>query len=176
MSRAFTMEDDSLEAPIIPPRPALPAGTPNYVMPQGLEQLRLELQTLEAERTQAEANRENEADRTRRLTVLNGRLGALQERIASAKVVDPRTQPTNEVRFGATVTLRTRSGGKPGAECHFTIVGVDEASIAEGKVAFVAPIARAVVGAQLGQAITLHLGPKEEEEVVEVAAISYDAE
>ncbi|ALD21705.1 GreA/GreB family elongation factor [Hymenobacter sp. DG25A] len=174
MSRAFTKEDDSLEAPIIPPRPALPAGTPNYVTPQGLEQLREELQTLEAERTQAEANRENEADRTRRLTVLNGRLGALQERIASAKVVDPRTQPADEVRFGATVTLRTRSGGKPGTERHFTIVGVDEASIAEGKVAFVAPIARAVVGARLGQAVSLRLGPQEE--IVEVAAISYQAE
>ncbi|AIZ63179.1 GreA/GreB family elongation factor [Hymenobacter sp. DG25B] len=172
MSRAFTKEDDSLEAPIIPPRPALPAGTPNYVTPQGLEQLRQELQTLETERTQAEANRENEADRTRLLTVLNGRLGALQERMASAKVVDPRTQPAKEVRFGATVTLRTRSGGKPGTERRFTIVGVDEASIAEGKVAFVAPIARAIVGTRLGQAVTLRLGPREE--VVEVAAISYD--
>ncbi|WP_303312210.1 GreA/GreB family elongation factor [Hymenobacter sp. BT730] len=173
MSRAFTKEDDSLEAPIIPPRAALPPGTPNYVTPQGLEQLRAELLALEAERAQAEANRENEADRTRRLTVLNGRLGALQERIGSAKVVDSRTQPTNEVRFGATITLRTRSGGKPGAERHFTIVGVDEASIAEGKVAFVAPIARAVIGARLGQTVALRLGPKEEE--VEVVAITYDA-
>jgi transcription elongation factor GreB len=51
-------------------------------------------------------------------------------------------------------------------------VGVDEASVAEGKVAFVAPLARAVQGATLGQSVTLRLGPKEE--VVEVTSISYD--
>ena len=172
MSRAFTKEDDSLEAPIIPPRPALPPGSPNYVTPTGLEQLRAELVVLEAERSAAEANRENEADRTRRLTLLNGRLTALNARIASAKVVDPRGQPAKEVRFGATVTLVTKSGGKPGMERRFTIVGVDEASVTEGKVAFVAPIARAVQGAKLGKTVTLRLGPKEE--VVEVTGISYD--
>ncbi|GAB2795176.1 transcription elongation factor GreB [Hymenobacter luteus] len=169
MSRAFTKEDDSLEAPIIPPRPALPPGTPNYVTPEGLEQLRQELVALEAERTLAEANRENEADRTRRLTVLNGQLSALNARIASAKVVDPRSQPPQEVRFGATVTLRPAAG--VGAERSFTIVGVDEASVAAGKVAFVAPIARAVQGARLGQRVQVRLGAKIEE--LEVAAIQY---
>ncbi|MBX0292539.1 GreA/GreB family elongation factor [Hymenobacter sp. HSC-4F20] len=172
MSRAFTKEDDSLEAPIIPPRAALPPGTPNYVTPEGLELLRLELAALEAERTQAEANRENEADRTRRLTVLNGQLSALNSRLASAKVVDPRSQPAKEVRFGATVTLRPVGG--VGAERRFTIVGVDEASVAAGKVAFVAPIARAVQGAKLGQRVQVKLGPKAEE--LEVAAIHYDGE
>lgn len=172
MSRAFAKEDDSLEAPIIPPRPALPPGTPNYVTPEGLEQLRQELAALEAERTLAEANRENEADRTRRLTVLNGQLSALNSRIASAKVVDPRSQPAREVRFGATVTLRPAAG--VGAERRFTIVGVDEASVAAGKVAFVAPIARAVQGAKLGQRVQVRLGPKAEE--MEVAAIRYGEE
>jgi transcription elongation factor GreB len=40
-------------------------------------------------------------------------------------------------------------------------------------VAFVAPIAKAVQGAKLGQKVTLRLGPKEE--VVEVTAISYES-
>ncbi|SNR74061.1 GreA/GreB family elongation factor [Hymenobacter mucosus] len=171
MSRAFAKEDDSLEAPIIPPRAALPVGTPNYVTPHGLEQLRQELVGLEAERAQVEANRENEADRTRLLTVLNGRLSALNARLASAKVVDPRGQTAQEVRFGATVRLRTRRGDKPGLERTFTLVGVDEAAVAEGKVAFIAPIARAVQGARLGQVLTIRVGAKEEE--VEVLEISY---
>ncbi|UOQ75516.1 GreA/GreB family elongation factor [Hymenobacter sp. 5516J-16] len=170
MSRAFTKEDDSLEAPIIPPRAALPPGTPNYVTPEGLELLRQELTALEAERTLAEANRENDADRTRRLTVLNGQLSALNSRLASAKVVDPRSQPVKEVRFGATVTLRPVGGGNA-SERRFTIVGVDEASVAAGKVAFVAPIARAVQGAKLGQRVQVRLGAKAEE--MEVAAIRY---
>ncbi|MBC6605428.1 GreA/GreB family elongation factor [Hymenobacter sp. BT188] len=173
MSRAFTKEDDAQQPPIIPPRAALPPDTPNYVTPHGLELLRTELMELEAERAQAEANRDNDADRTRLLSLFNGRLSDLSARIASAKVVDPRQQPADEVRFGATVTLRTVSGGKPGTKRKFMLVGVDEASIAEGKIAFVAPIARAVQGAKLGQHVALHLGPKEE--VVEIATITYDS-
>lgn len=174
MSRGFVKEDDSQAPPIIPPRAALPPNTPNYVTPRGLEQLREELATLESARAQAEANRDNDTDRTRQLGLLNGQLSQLNARLASARVVDPRQQPAGEVRFGATVTLGPAAGAKPGgqpAERRFTIVGVDEASVAEGKVAFVAPIARAVLGAKLGQTLTLRLGPKEE--AVEVSHISY---
>ena len=173
MSRGFVKEDDAQTPPIIPPRAALPPGTPNYVTPQGLEQLRTELAALEAERTQAEANRDNETDRTHRLSLYNGRLALLTERIANAKVVDPASQPPKEVRFGATVTLLTVSGEKKGFERTFTIVGVDEAAVEAGKVAFVAPIARAVQGAKLGKQVPLRLGPKEE--IVEVVGIAYAA-
>ena len=178
MSRGFTKEDDAQTPPIIPPRAALPPGTPNYVTPVGLELLRAELATLEAERAQAEADRSNDTDRTHRLSLYNGRLALLLERLGSAKVVDPAGQPAKEVRFGATVTLRTVSGGnqrpaaaKEGCERQFTIVGVDEADIALGKVAFVAPIARAVQGAKLKKQVTLKMGAQEE--VVEIAAIHY---
>lgn len=172
MSRAFTKEDDSQEAPIVPPRAPLPPGMANYVTPRGLSLLRAELTTLEAARTRAEANRENDADRTRLLSLYNAQLTALNARLGSARLIDPRTQPPQEVRFGATVTLRTQSGGQPGAERRFTIVGVDEADVAEGRLAFVAPMARAVQGARLGQLVTLQLGPQVEE--VEVIGISYD--
>ena len=178
MSRGFTKEDDAQTPPIIPPRAALPPGTPNYVTPVGLELLRAELATLEAGRAQAEANHDNDTDRTHRLSLYNGRIALLLERIVSAKVVDPTGQPAKKVRFGATVTLRTISGGnqrsasaKVGFERKFTIVGVDEADVALGKVAFVAPIARAVQGAKLKKQVLLKLGPQEE--AVEVAAIEY---
>ncbi|RZK92570.1 MAG: transcription elongation factor GreAB, partial [Hymenobacter sp.] len=104
-------------------------------------------------------------------SLLHGRLALLTERLASARLVDPATQPAHEVRFGASVELRTLRGGKVGTERRFTIVGVDEADVAAGKVSFVAPLARAVVGAQLGSEVALHLGPHEE--VVQVTAISY---
>ncbi|OON67441.1 GreA/GreB family elongation factor [Hymenobacter sp. CRA2] len=173
MSRGFVKEDDSQQPPIIPPRAALPPNTPNYVTPRGLELLREELEALDAERSQAEANRDNDTDRTRQLSLLNGKLSLLNARLASAKVVDPRQQPPEEVRFGAAVTLRTKSGGKAGLERRFAIVGVDEASVAEGKVAFVAPIARAVLGARIGQTVPLQFGAREE--LVEIVGISYDA-
>jgi len=171
MSRGFTKEDDAQTPPLIPPRAALPPGTPNYVTPQGLELLRAELTALEAERAQAEANHDNDTDRTHRLSLCNGRIALLTERLGSARLVDPAGQPPREVRFGATVALRTVSGGKVGFERKFTIVGVDEADVAAGKVAFVAPIARAVQGAKLGQTVPLRLGPQPE--VVEIAGITY---
>ena len=171
MSRGFVKEDDAQTPPIIPPRAALPAGTLNYVTPAGLAQLRAELAALEMARAQAEASHDNDTDRTRQLSLHNGRLALLIERLASARLVDPAGQPTGEVRFGATVTLRTVSGGKVGFERTFTIVGVDEADVVLGRVAFVAPIARAVQGLKLGKTATLQLGPKPE--TVEVVRIEY---
>ncbi len=171
MSRGFVKEDDAQTPPIVPPRAALPPGTPNYVTPNGLEQLRAELTALEATRPASEADHSNDTDRTHRLSLLNGRLTLLAERITSAKVIDPQGQPAKEVRFGATVRLRTVSGGKVGFERTFTIVGVDEADVAAGKVGFVAPIARAIIGVKLGKKATLPLGPPPE--VVEVVAIAY---
>ncbi|WP_299757724.1 GreA/GreB family elongation factor [uncultured Pontibacter sp.] len=171
MSRAFVKEDDAGEAPIIPPRAALPPGVANYVTPGGLEKLREEMAELEAERSKAEANHEDEANRTRQLTILNSRISALNNRLASAKIIDPANQPSDEVRFGATVTLLTLKGGKVGLKRVFTIVGVDEADVAAGKIAFVAPIARAIQGAKAGQKVTLRLGKNEE--LVEITEIFY---
>lgn len=174
MSRAFLKEETSGEQPVIPPRAALPPNTPNYVTPRGLEKLREELTELEAERTRTEAeHKDDNATRTWQLTIINGRMSELLSRISSAKVVDPANQPKEEVRFGATVCLKTISGGKPGLKRKFTIVGVDDANVAEGKIAFIAPIARVIQGAREGQQVTLKLGPKEE--TVEVTEISYEA-
>ena len=172
MSRAFLKDDSNGERPIIPPRAALPPNTPNYVTPRGLEKLREELTEMEAERTRIEANRDDAATRTWQLTIINGRLSELTGRIASAKLVNAKDQPQHEVRFGATVTLKTISGGKPGFKRTFTIVGVDEANVAEGKIAFIAPIAKAIQGAKKGEKLTLQLGPKAE--IVEVEKIAYE--
>ena len=172
MSRAFTKEDDALEAPIIPPRAALPAGMANYVTPRGLELLRSELEELESERAKAEANKDDAAERTRQITLLKGKISLLTQRITSAKVIDPKEQPADEVRFGATVSLKTISGGKPGMKRTFTIVGVDEASVEEGRIGFVAPIARAVIGSKVGDKVALQMGRVQE--IVEVVNIKYE--
>ncbi|RIJ41807.1 GreA/GreB family elongation factor [Pontibacter oryzae] len=171
MSRAFVKEDDAGEPPLIPSRPALPPGTANYVTPEGLRRLKQELDELERERAAVEANHDDEANRTRQLTILNGRLAALYERISSAKIVELQNQPADEVRFGSTVTLRTLEGGKVGALRTFQLVGVDEASIADRKIAFIAPIAKAITGARQGQQVSVQLGRNRE--VVEVISIKY---
>ena len=96
-----------------------------------------------------------EGERRRTLTVIEGKLKLLKERIHSARVLNPKDQAKDEVRFGATVSLQN-SNNK--TKQQFTIVGVDEADVIKSKIAFVAPIARAVTGATMGQTVDFKLG------------------
>lgn len=168
MSRAFVKNELPDEPPLIPPRPPLPAGTPNYVTPRGLALLHDELAALEAERARLPADA---AERDRRLAVLAGRLADLRGRLASATVVDNRGRDEDAVRFGATVSVRTLAGRQPGAERRYTIVGVDEASAGEGRVAFTAPLARALLGRKPGERATLNTAHGEE--LLEIEDVDY---
>ncbi len=171
MSKAFT-KDEAPEAPLLVRRRApLPDGVPNWVTRRGLELLRGERAALDGERVRLAAADPDDPERARRLAVAGARLADLDARIASARVVDPTDQPPDDVRFGATVTLRvtTDCGGE---ERRLTIVGVDEADPARGRVAFVAPIARAILGLRAGEVATLRTGRGDEE--LEVLAIAYE--
>ncbi|MFA0961006.1 GreA/GreB family elongation factor [Roseivirga sp. BDSF3-8] len=171
MSRAFVKEDDSGEPPIIPPRAALPAGATNYVTPYGLEMLRSEHTELETERNRLEVMPEKDSDARRELGIIKAKIAQLNERIGSARVVDNSGQDGDEVRFGATVELKTKEGGKPGMKRKFQIVGVDEADIKKGKIGFVAPIAKAVNGKKKGEVVELNFGRNKE--LAEVTSIKY---
>ncbi len=153
MSRGFVKEDDQEETPIIPPRAALPDSSINYVTPLGMGLLKTEKEELEAER--AALTTTDEAERRRELAVINGKFDLLNERIASARILNPKEQPQDEVRFGAIVTykaLATNSIQK------FQIVGVDEADLKQQKIGFVAPIAVALTGHKVGDEVNFKLG------------------
>jgi transcription elongation factor GreB len=175
MSKAFTKDGDGSEAPlVVPARAPLPPGAPNYVTARGLATLRAELAALEAagaHARQAEGEGQAEAQAERRREVRTAALGraALERRIATAVLVDPRAQPKDEIRFGAHVTLRTAGG----ADRRHQIVGVDEADAAEGRVAFVAPVARALLGRRVGETVVVRT-PRGEE-ALEVIAIDYES-
>lgn len=166
MSSAF-LKNETADAPVvIPARAPLPTGVTNYVTPRGLSLLRQELTELETERG-ATQHDPDESERSRKLALLNGRIGALTQRIASASVIDPTVQPHTEVRFGATVTLHP----KKGPDRTLTIVGVDEADASHGRVAFTAPIARAMQGKYVGDAVSMRT--IKGEEIYTVTAIEY---
>lgn len=166
MSRGFVKEEDQEEAPIIPPRAALPEGAINYVTPEGMKQLNTEREELEKEK--ADLPTENETERRRDLAVLNGKLNLLQERISSARILDPAEQPQDEIRFGAKVTYKMMANKVVNT---FQIVGVDEADIKKNKIAFVAPIAVAITGHKIGDVVDFHLG--KEIRKIEVLKIEY---
>ncbi|MBL7951489.1 MAG: GreA/GreB family elongation factor [Flavobacteriales bacterium] len=155
MSRGFVKEDDQEEAPFIPPRAALPDGIPNYVTPRGLRSLLEERTTLEQERASVSGS---DMERRRAQAEYDGRLALLNERIVTARVVEPTTAHT-DVRFGSTVTFTHVDGPQRGVERTITIVGVDEAAVKEQRIAFTAPIARALIGKRSGDTAEFELGP-----------------
>lgn len=148
MSRAFVKEGAPEVPVVIPPRPPLPAGVPNYVTPAGLAALRAEKADLERRRGAIDAE---DPDASRERELLTGQLRQLVERIARSRVVDPAALDRADVRFGATVTVRDPEG----AERTVRIVGVDEAATADDAVAFTSPYARALTGAAVGDTVTL---------------------
>src|SRR5690554_4115644 len=122
MSRGFVKEDDQEEIPIVPPRADLPRGVTNYVTQVGLNELVAEKEELEAELLNLETT--NEQERRIATNHINAKLKLLTNRIFTAKTVDISTQPKDEVRFGATVTLKIGDEKKP---VKYQLVGVDEA-------------------------------------------------
>ena len=164
MSRAFVKEGGA-EPPLVVPRAPLASGTPNYVTRRGLALLHDERAALEASRPAADDPAGAAA-----LAGHNARLAALEERVASAVTVDVAAIPHDEVRFSALVTLRN-SGG---AVRQYRIVGVDEADAQSGRIAFVAPLARELIGKRVGDSVWLRQQGAETE--YEIAVIDYAQE
>lgn len=170
-------DDEDLESP-----PGLPAGTPFYMTPPGHAALREELRKLwEEERPKVVevvswaaglGDRSENADYQygkRRLRQIDGRVRFLRKRLERVQVVDPAAQTRRgQVFFGATVTYAKSSDD---AEVTITIVGVDEADSTAGRISWVAPVARALLGAKIGDTRRL-LTPAGPEEI-EVVSIAY---
>lgn len=166
MSRAFTKEsDDDLVAGELPERP-VPAHA-NYVTPRGHEQLQARVRELQSlhERLAAQSEDDSAARQKRREVERDQRY--LVAQLERAVVVDPAGQPRDEVHFGAEVKILDEDG-----KTHrFTIVGDDEADVAEGKVSWASPLAKAMIGAKAGDTVIWRRPAGDAE--VEIAEIRY---
>ena len=101
----------------------------------------------------------------KRLREIDRRLGHLSRIMKAAKVVDPRSQTSrDQVRFGATVELADEDDNRR----RLTIVGDDEADASAGKIGWSAPLARALIGAKVGdeRVVRLPAGEKSYEVIV----------
>lgn len=107
----------------------------------------------------------------KRLREIDRRLGYLSKVMKNARVVDPATQPDRGViRFGATVELADEDDTRR----TLTLVGDDEADAGAGRIAWGSPMARALVGARVGDERVVRLPAGEKS--WEVMAITYPAE
>ena len=166
MSRGFVKEDDQEEVPFVPQRAYLPVGVTNFVTPFGINQLLAEKQMLVNEKNNL--NNANENEKRIALNYINAKLQLLNNRIVEAKIVNLNEQPQNEIRFGATITLRIEASRNIQT---FQIVGVDEANISKGKVSFISPIAKVLINKKIGDKVNLKQAKKDI--VFEIIDISY---
>jgi transcription elongation factor GreB len=166
MSNAFPPEtssdDDDEFANSLPP---LPAGTRNYMTPQGWQTLRAELmQLLDEERPRVveivswaakNGDRSENGDYLygkKRLREIDRRIRYLTRRLDIAEVADPSAHHgKDQIFFGATVTYADHGG----IEHTITIKGIDEADSLQGEVSWVAPIARALIKSREGDEVQL---------------------
>jgi transcription elongation factor GreB len=163
MNKAFVRENDGDEEEELQAAPALPAGTRNYMTPGGHARLREELEELvKRERPRivdivawaaANGDRSENGDYIygkRRLREIDRRIRFLTKRLELAEVVDPLRQGDNDqIFFGARVTVADGDG----KEATYTIVGIDEADAAIGRISWISPLARALIKARCGDAI-----------------------
>lgn len=152
MSRAFINEDNHVETPFVAPRAHLPRGVTNYVTPAGLEAL-LE----EKEELQEKLKELNEGEEIGKLSAINAihiKLDRLENRILTANVVEKDEQDLSEIRFGSEVLLQI---GESKRTRKLQIVGVDEANMKKGKIAFTSPLAKAMMNKKVGEQVVLKL-------------------
>lgn len=153
----------------------------DYITPVGFKKLQKELRDLKyRERPEvtkvvtwaaSNGDRSENADYTygkRRLREIDSRMHYLIKRLESLEVVDPKTIQSLVVRFGASVTYCDGSG----VERTYTIVGVDEIDLGRNRISWRSPIGRALLGAKVGDWVTIN-SPKGSDEV-EVLVIRYE--
>lgn len=179
MNKAFVKESDGDDDDLDGALPVIPAGTKNYITPQGHQRLKDELlQLIDVDRPEvvrivswaaSNGDRSENGDYIygkRRLREIDRRIRFLTKRLDIAEVVDPSVHHgSDQIFFGATVVYENQAG-----EGHtVTIVGIDEIDPLNGKISWISPVARALTKAHEGESVVLHTpGGKEELQIIEV--------
>ena len=179
MSKAFVKEEGGADEEEAPEPSALPAGAKNYMTPAGFARLKEELRSLvEVERPEvvrtvawaaSNGDRSENGDYIygkRRLREIDRRVRFLIKRLENAEVVNSSGRDTDQVFFGATVKVKSKSETR-----EISIVGVDEVEPARGRVSWISPIARALIKAREGDVVTVRTPAGEEK--IEIIEVSY---
>ena len=184
MNKAFVKETDADDADEdVVAAPALPVGSKNYMTPAGYAQLDAEFNQLwKDERPKlvetiswaaSNGDRSENGDYIygkKRLREVDRRIRFLSNRLEHAEVVDPATREAiDQVFFGATVTIADASG----KESTYAIVGIDEADAGRGRIAWISPMARALLKAREGDSVSVQTPDGRRE--VEIVEVRYQA-
>tara|TARA_B100000686_G_C16796752_1_gene982975 strand:- start:1656 stop:2111 length:456 start_codon:yes stop_codon:yes gene_type:complete len=84
--------------------------------------------------------------------MIEARVSELETKIALAEVIDISNLKGERVQFGATVTLLDEETDK---QSIYQIVGADEAEVNEGRLSIASPLARSLIGKEVGDAVEI---------------------
>jgi transcription elongation GreA/GreB family factor len=159
MAVAFTREEDyEAQAADLPDRPVSPH--PNLVTRTGLQAIEQALAEARAAYSAAQAAGDVSADRTAMARATRD-LRYWSQRRATAQLTEPDPEP-GKVQFGRTVLIAREDG----REQRFRIVGEDEADPGVGRISYVSPLARALLGKTVGEVVEVAGGEVEVLKVV----------
>lgn len=85
---------------------------------------------------------------------LAGRIDYVEDKVARAQVIDTSSGELDRVRFGMTVLL---SDSESEEETSYTIVGEDESDASKGLLSITSPVARALMGKEINDEITVRV-------------------
>jgi len=140
MSRAFVKESESVDE--LPDR--LISDHPNYTTPNGLRLIQEALDTRHAALARAQVIGDREA-----ISSIVRDLRYWERRRATAIVVAPPTD-TDHVRFGSVIIIKRAEGKRS-----YQIVGEDEADPTQNTLSYVSPLAKALIGKAVGEALQI---------------------
>ena len=105
---------------------------------------------------------------------IEGRIQMLEDRLARAEIIDVARLSGGRVVFGATVKLED---GDSGQKAQYIIVGETEADLKKGRISITSPIARGLIGREVGDSVKIRTpGGEREYEVLEVLFVEYETD
>jgi transcription elongation factor GreA len=136
------------------------------ITPKGAQKLKEELTRLKEERPKISReigvarehgdlseNAEYHAAKERQ-GMVEARIKDIEDKLARAEIIDPSRLSGDKVSFGATVDL---SNVDTDEAVTYQIVGAEEANVDEGLISISAPLARALIGKQVGDEVRVKL-------------------
>jgi len=98
---------------------------------------------------------------------IEGRIGELEYKLASADIIDPDKLPKDRAVFGCTVMLENIATGE---KINYQLVGPDESNIEKKRISVTSPLGQAMIGKEPGDEVTLTApGGKRSYELIDIA-------
>ncbi len=126
-----------------------------------LEERPAVIRAIEEARAHGDISENAEYDAAKeRQSMIEGRIGEIQGKLAGAEVVVPSAIKSDRIVFGATVDMIDTETDE---KLTYQIVGVDEADVKQNRISIMSPFSRAMIGKKIGDLITVQ-SPKGDKE------------